>query len=120
MNRIATEYRLPVRYFSPEILAACRSYSWPGNLRELETFVKRYVVSGEDETLSRSSEIGNSRKTWETTGTDSEALSLPDTFPSKSLLHSVREEAERNAITTALEQTRWNRTAAARLLNVSY
>jgi DNA-binding NtrC family response regulator len=38
----------------------------------------------------------------------------------RSLLRSVKEEAERNAITQALEQTGWNRKAAARLLKVSY
>src|SRR5439155_160622 len=38
----------------------------------------------------------------------------------KSLLQSVKGETERNAISTELEQTRWNRKAAARLLKVSY
>jgi DNA-binding NtrC family response regulator len=38
----------------------------------------------------------------------------------KSLVQSVRYEAERNAIATALEKTGWNRKAAARLLKVSY
>ena len=44
----------------------------------------------------------------------------PGTTDLKSLLQNVRGETERNAITTALEQTRWNRKAAARLLKVSY
>ena len=35
-------------------------------------------------------------------------------------MQSVKGEAERNAITTALEQAGWNRKAAARLLKVSY
>ena len=38
----------------------------------------------------------------------------------KSLLQSVKVETERNVIATALEQTRWNRKAAARLLKISY
>jgi DNA-binding NtrC family response regulator len=38
----------------------------------------------------------------------------------KSLVQSVRFEAERSAISTALEKTGWNRKAAARLLKVSY
>ena len=38
----------------------------------------------------------------------------------KSLVQTVKGEAERNAILTALEQTQWNRRAAARLLQVSY
>jgi two-component system response regulator AtoC len=36
------------------------------------------------------------------------------------LVQSVKWEAERNAIATALEKTAWNRKAAARLLKVSY
>jgi two-component system, NtrC family, response regulator AtoC len=122
MNRIATEYRLPVRYFSPEILAACRSYSWPGNLRELETFVKRYLVSGDGETLWSREEIEDPQNAWtRPTETGIEPFDLgTEMSASKSLLHAVREEAERNAITTALEQTGWNRSAAARLLKVSY
>ena len=38
----------------------------------------------------------------------------------RSLVQSVKSEAERNAIAAALEKTGWNRKAAARLLNVSY
>ena len=36
------------------------------------------------------------------------------------MVQSVKGEAERNAIATALEQAGWNRKAAARLLKVSY
>ena len=38
----------------------------------------------------------------------------------KSLIDTVKSEAERNAIAAALEKTGWNRKAAARLLSVSY
>jgi hypothetical protein len=38
----------------------------------------------------------------------------------RSMLRSVKEEAERTAILAALEKTGWNRKAAARLLKVSY
>jgi len=38
----------------------------------------------------------------------------------KSLVQSVKLEAEKNAIAAALEKTGWNRKAAARLLKVSY
>ena len=38
----------------------------------------------------------------------------------KSLVDSVKSEAEKTAIGLALEKTRWNRKAAARLLSVSY
>src|SRR5262249_22920893 len=120
--RAAANYGLPVPHFSPEAILACQNYSWPGNLRELEKFVKRYVVSGEDGTMWGEDGVDHPSKQgkFEAAGVDENLDSVPDAFVSKSLLHNVKEEAERNAITIALEQTRWNRTAAARLLNISY
>ena len=47
MHHLAKHYSLPARTFSPAVLDACQSHSWPGNLRELESFVKRYLVMGD-------------------------------------------------------------------------
>jgi len=46
MHKLAKHYSLAPRTFSPAVLEACQRYSWPGNLKELETFVKRYLVAG--------------------------------------------------------------------------
>ena len=47
MNQLARRYSLPARIFSAAALEACQRHSWPGNLRELEKFVKRYLVMGD-------------------------------------------------------------------------
>ena len=47
MNQLARRYSLPARIFSAAALEACQQHSWPGNLRELEKFVKRYLVVGD-------------------------------------------------------------------------
>ena len=52
MNQMARRYGLPARPFSPAVLEACQAHPWPGNLRELETFVKRYLVIEGDEELA--------------------------------------------------------------------
>jgi two-component system, NtrC family, response regulator AtoC len=130
MHKLAHHYGLPTREFTPSVLDACVNYSWPGNLEELETFVKRYLVAGDKEINlnARESKPGNHNG-----GGSAESLHLPkeadsesddggDTGPKslKSLIKSVKSEAERNAIALALEKTAWNRKAAARLLKVSY
>ena len=51
MNQLARHYGLPTRSLSAETLAACQEYKWPGNLRELESFVKRYLVMGHEELI---------------------------------------------------------------------
>src|SRR6202163_2597211 len=47
MNQLSRRYSLPARIFSAAALEACQHHSWPGNLRELEKFVKRYLVIGD-------------------------------------------------------------------------
>ncbi|MGE5057562.1 MAG: sigma-54-dependent transcriptional regulator [Acidobacteriota bacterium] len=130
MHKLARYYGLPPREFTPSVLQYCTKYTWPGNLTELEGFVKRYLFAGEQElwtgameTVSRRSQSGiqlfaatpeASRQDNENCGFNPEPKSL------KSLVNSVKTEAEKNAIAAALDKTRWNRKAAARLLKVSY
>jgi two-component system, NtrC family, response regulator AtoC len=48
MNQIASKYDLPPRLLSGAAHFACRSHFWPGNVTELEEFVKRYLIMGEE------------------------------------------------------------------------
>jgi two-component system response regulator AtoC len=48
MHNLARHYGLPERGLSASLVAACQRHSWPGNLRELEVFVKRYLVAGDE------------------------------------------------------------------------
>ncbi len=134
MNRLARRYNLPTRIFSAEAMDACQRHSWPGNLGELEKFVKRYLVVGDVgngvEALGVNGDV-TFRNSYLSDGDENDGamFDAPEPQPGvfalkspglKSLVQSVKGEAERNAIATALEQARWNRKAAARLLKVSY
>ena len=66
---------------------------------------------------------GEAVKTCSSASAGSQSSSMPSIEECKSLrsyLKNVREAAEKEAIAQTLEKTRWNRKAAARLLNVSY
>jgi len=132
MHKLARHYGLPPREFSPKVLDACQDYAWPGNLIELETFVKRYLVAGDQELTFNDNDLtavgGNGKVNLPQTlrfasiaqanGGDGGSQLGPKSL--KSLVQSVKCEAEKNAIGAALERTGWNRKAAARLLEVSY
>ena len=52
MRKLSKHYDFLPRDFTPSTLEACQNHSWPGNLKELETFVKRYLIAGEEELRS--------------------------------------------------------------------
>lgn len=132
MHRLARHYGLPPREFSPRIIEAWQAYSWPGNLRELEHSVKRYLMVGDEELAIRMRQSLAEGETQRSAlaGMQSAKQIAPPTTQAqagaqgpkslRSLVKSVRAEAERNAIAVALEKTGWNRKAAARILGVSY
>lgn len=130
MRQNAKHYGLSARNFPPAVLEACQAHAWPGNLQEMETFVKRYLLTGHKDEHA-DSRIGSGERTQEDAPTLPGAgspFSSSNQFGAdaagseslRSLLQNVRLEAERNAIAAALRTTGWNRKAAARLLKVSY
>jgi two-component system, NtrC family, response regulator AtoC len=128
MHKLARHYGLPQREFSNVVLEACQRHAWPGNVRELENFVKRYLMIGDDNIVHFDAEAkdtfgGRDSSRIPSNGYSEHKYGLEEIGGGKSLkslINDVKTEAERNAITAALERTGWNRKAAARLLKVSY
>jgi len=127
MNRNAEQYGRSPRMFSPILLQACLAYDWPGNLRELENFVRRFFVMG-DETIAIS-ELQSKRKNVREPETQVAAVhyGAAKAFPGngvrpsfKSFVQNAKNGAEIQAIMHALEKTSWNRRRAAKTLNISY
>jgi DNA-binding NtrC family response regulator len=118
MARFSARYsRTPV-LFTPKLMEACLKHPWPGNLRELENFVKRYLILG-DEALAVAefeTRVGDGVSPF--VPTQDAVAEKPVGL--KSLVRSLKDEAEMQAISRALEQTNWNRKKAADILNISY
>src|ERR1700736_888877 len=120
MSRMSESYaRAPLPLSGP-LMEACLRHSWPGNLRELSNFIKRYLVLG-DETLA-ASELqprpdGGGGQHSDGTGRSAGADSGGGL---KSLSRNAKDEAEAEAIARALDETNWNRKQAAALLKISY
>jgi two-component system, NtrC family, response regulator AtoC len=117
MTRMSEQYARPPLPLSPALLQACQEHSWPGNLRELNNFLKRYLILG-DESLAMGELLPKNDGNGGNHG-DSMARSA-DAGGLKSVARSAKDEAEAQAIARALEQTSWNRKQAAALLQISY
>jgi transcriptional regulator with PAS, ATPase and Fis domain len=121
MSQLSEQYARPPLPFSPELLLACANYPWPGNLRELGNFVKRYLVLGDEK-------LAINELQPRTDGSGAKFDASPPRNPSldsqggglKSLARSAKDEAEAEAIAKALDETNWNRKQAAALLQISY
>ncbi len=94
-----------------DAMAALETYTFPGNVRELENILERAI------TLSTSGEIS---------AADIQLRPAPiapsPATPSTNAgaLGDHLEDVERDAIVKALEQTRYNKTAAAKVLGMSF
>ncbi|MGA7855355.1 MAG: sigma-54 dependent transcriptional regulator [Candidatus Acidiferrales bacterium] len=117
LAKYSEKYGKPAPDPSKHLLEAALRYPWPGNLRELENFVKRYVILEDDE--------GSFRELLEMTGQQHRTAPREEAAPPKeqglkALVRGLKDEAEMEAIADALEKTNWCRKDAARMLGISY
>jgi len=116
-----------VETISDQALQALRSYSWPGNIRQLEWAMERAVVLGESDSVGLADlppEILHAAPTVTAIGPSSESTSAPvaptagGTGPIIS--EGSWEEHEKAKIMEALQRSNGNITRAAQLLGMTF
>jgi len=138
LTRYSEYYSKHPPMFSEYAVSRMMDYAWPGNIRELENLVKRYVIVGNEaqiiRELSTHKPIVSSMPTAPVSAAEPDVpspVSVPPIqvsangaeFEMPSLLEIGRRaamQAEREAIERVLAQTRWNRRQAAKILKISY
>ncbi len=110
LRRLGRRMKIAPPMLGKDALAALETYAFPGNVRELENILERAI------TLSTSGEVR---------ATGIQLAKPPGSAPaenaqSAAALGDHLEEIERDAIIKALEQTRFNKTAAAKVLGMSF
>jgi two-component system response regulator AtoC len=132
LGKYSVQYNKHPGAFSDYALQRILDYDWPGNIRELENLVKRYVIVGNEAQIIR--ELSTHKPILSSYGSQSpepQAANKPNGDGAKagaaeempSLLEIGRRaamRAEREAIERVLHQTRWNRRQAAKILRISY
>lgn len=98
---------------SQELIGFLQQQNWPGNIRELENVMKRYVVLGTEGAMAMS-DSSLSHAPLNFANAAQEAVSL------KQATRDAAHALERRIILRTLQQTQWNRRRTARALNISY
>jgi two-component system response regulator PilR (NtrC family) len=115
IRKYAREWGMPEVELAPQAADALQSYGFPGNVRELENILQRAFTMAEGEQISLD-DLSLSPQTDER----SHATDEHDGRIETNNLEAYLENIERRAITQALEATRWNKTAAAEKLGISF
>jgi two-component system, NtrC family, response regulator AtoC len=115
MRKFSGKYNSDPLSPSDELIEACIRHDWPGNLRELENFVRRYLVLGNEQLML--AELGP--QTRSTVHVVPKQIA-PGSGGLKTLVRGVKGEAEMQAIGEALQNSGWNRKIAAAELKISY
>ncbi|MCI3911339.1 sigma-54 dependent transcriptional regulator [Pseudomonas viridiflava] len=112
LQRLATNSGLPAARLDAQALDTLKNYRFPGNVRELENMLERaYTLCENDEIHASDLRLTESARPQESDGPN-----LADIDNLEDYLEGI----ERKLILQALEETRWNRTAAAQRLSLSF
>jgi len=107
------KYNCRARTLSTDLLGVLQKYHWPGNIRELENLVKRYVILGSEEVITSDLVVRGPDYSMPEINFDG-PISL------KKVTRQATHELERKIILKVLQAHHWNRKRAARALNISY
>ncbi|HEX2329054.1 MAG TPA: sigma 54-interacting transcriptional regulator [Candidatus Angelobacter sp.] len=98
---------------SSSLMKLLQAYHWPGNIRQLENMMKRYVILGTENciTTDLTEPVPSSFE-----------LDIPEEgpVPLKKVTQQAVRRLERQIILKVLQNTHWNRRRAAELLKISY
>ena len=123
LTRYAALYQRPYPGLSQRLIEAMNAYEFPGNVRELENMIKRYVVLESEESIL--AELVKPRAMRSDRKAELDALldeleEAAGDQPLKEVGRRFALEVEKEAIEFMLHQTGWNRKQAALRLGISY
>ncbi|MBL1271775.1 MAG: sigma-54-dependent Fis family transcriptional regulator [Oceanospirillales bacterium] len=123
LERIAREYECDAATLSQDAVDRLKEHDFPGNVRELENILERAFTLCDAEKISASDlhlGTGLGAAAVDISGSATSDVS-PTLVPEGDIdLEGYLESIERQAIEKALEATRWNKTAAAKRLGISF
>jgi two-component system response regulator AtoC len=107
------KFNCRARALSPDLMGVLQKYHWPGNIRELENLIKRYVILGSEEVIT--TDLVAKEPEYFTP-----EINFDGPISLKKVTRQATRELERKIILKVLQAHHWNRKQAARTLSISY
>ncbi len=129
LKKYAVQYNMPCSALLPETMGLFMEYDWPGNIRELESVIKRAVVVPGSEASIRKEMAQNIAMAPHrvplapaplTPTSIAAAAAEAGNYSLKDISRTAAREAERELIFKTLQRTHWNRKETAEILGISY
>jgi DNA-binding NtrC family response regulator len=114
LERFRRELRKPRLKLAPAALNALRAHAWPGNVRELQNALERAAILNDGELTAADLGLAANIRS----AAAGESLSAGDSLPEVSARAVA--SVERAKIEATLRECKWNKSAAAQRLGVSY
>ncbi len=115
LEKIADEWQTETPKLNDDSLKALNEYSFPGNVRELENILERAMTLHEDKVITKEDlQLPNA------SSKDNISSNEGDISLDQNLLDPTLLQKEKEVIEQALEKTKYNKTAAAKLLGISF
>jgi DNA-binding NtrC family response regulator len=110
LEKYRERYQSPVDHFPKELVETFMRYEWPGNVRQLENVIKRYLILPDADVTSE----------LRPTTAEPAAIQHQGNVSLKEVAGHAAEVAEKEVVLRMLEETGWNRKESARRLRISY
>jgi two-component system response regulator AtoC len=113
LSTFSKKYEITARRLSGGVLDSLQRYRWPGNIRELENVIKRYVILGSESEITQA--IGNNGHECLIPEIQADGVTSL-----KQVVRQAVKQVEKRVILEVLDANRWNRKKTARALRISY
>jgi two-component system, NtrC family, response regulator AtoC len=114
MERYSAKFGRTAPPLGKHTMRLLQKHNWPGNIRELENVIKRYVVVGREDVIAKSLESNPDEEEF------NPEIAADGVIKLKEVTRQAVKQLERKIILKTLEAHRWNRQSTARALSISY